>query len=148
MTAIRGPFFRERYVTEVTGRSMTKQAHKGECDINNILKKFRDQGVITHRNTFEGNYGDFTEVPLSYHDAMNQVREADEMFQSIPAHVRAEFQNDPGKFLEFVQNPQNAQKMYDLGLSNSPPAKQEAAEPPQTEPEAKSPASPEASGEA
>ena len=148
MIEIRGPFFRERYVTEVTGRSMTKQAHKGECDINNILKKFRDQGVITHRNTFEGNYGDFTNVPLSYHDAMNQVREADEMFQSIPAHVRAEFQNDPGKFLEFVQNPENAQRMYDLGLSNSPPARQKEPSGDVDGSPDPSPASPEASGEA
>ena len=144
---IRGPFFRKAYPFVTTDRSRTKQSHKKECDVNEILKKFRDTGVIAHRNTFEGSYGDFTNVPQSYHEALEQLRHADNMFMTLPAHVREKFENSPAAFLKFVENPDNAQEMYDLGLTNSPPAKREEPKVPQTEPKAKSPASSERAGE-
>ena len=147
MVEIRGPFWRESVPTAIYGPSRTKQSHQKECDVNEILKKFRATGVITHRNKYEGEYGDFTDAPASYHEAMNIMREADEMFMSIPAHVRSEFDNDPGKFLEFVGNPDNAERMYDLGLARRPPAKQEEPKALETEPQAQSPASPESPGE-
>ena len=52
---------------------------------------------------------------------MNQVAEAFEMFQSIPARIRALFDNSPQKFLEFAQNPKNADKMVELGLAQKRP---------------------------
>ena len=147
---IRGPFFRERYPFATVGRSRTKQSQKAECDVNNILKKFRETGIITHRNTYEGDYGDFTEVPSDYHEAMNLMRRADEMFLSIPADVRERFNNDAGQFLNFVQDPANAEEMYELKLARRPVGKQKAQPEakPQTKAKPQSPASSEASGEA
>lgn len=108
---------RQRVQKQIVGESLTSQAHKRECDINAIMLKWQKTGTIEHRNTFEGQYGDFSEAPGDYHDAMNQVVAANEMFETLPAKVRRQFGNDPGAFLDFAQDPQNLSAMVDLGLA-------------------------------
>jgi len=92
-----------------------------ECDINTIMKKYEKTGVLEHRNTFEGQYGDFTDAPEDYHASMNAVIEADEMFQTLPAAMRRRFHNDPGAFIDFVGNPENQDELIKLGLAKAPP---------------------------
>ncbi len=99
-----------------SGKGRTKQSHRDECDINQIMKRFEKSGMIEHTNNYQGNYGDFTRIPESYQAALELVREADEMFLTLPAKVRLSFNNDPGHFLGFVQNPENIDEMRELGL--------------------------------
>lgn len=115
MTKPRKYFERERVPFETTGDSMTKQSFKEECDINNILKSYQRNGIIEHVRTVQGNYGDFTSA-TDYHDAMNQVVLAQEMFLTLPAKVRKRFGNDPAEFLDFAQNPENEAQMREMGL--------------------------------
>lgn len=96
----------------------TQQHFKEECDINGIMKKFERTGMLEHVNEFHGNYGDFTELPVSYHDAIDQVLAAQDMFMTVPAKVRALFDNDPGQFLAFVDDPANADRLVELGLAH------------------------------
>jgi len=92
-----------------------KQSFKNECDINLIMAKFAKTGVITHVNRHEGTYG---EVPSqTYHEAMEIVRNANEMFSEVPAAVRKKFGNSPEAFLEFVSNPENVEEMRKLGIA-------------------------------
>lgn len=98
----------------------TQQQFKEQCDVNEIMKRFERTGMLDHLNTFQGNYGDFLDVPQSFHDAVNQVLSAQDMFMTIPARVRAEFNNDPGEFLAFVSDPANADRMVELGLATRP----------------------------
>ena len=113
--------------------SRTQVSFKEECDINNIMKRFERTGMLDHLNQYQGRYGDFLEVPQSYHDAVNQVIAANEMFMTIPAKVRAMFNNDPGEFLAFVENPENADRLVELGLArrSSPPDEEPAAAAPE-----------------
>jgi len=90
-----------------------------ECDINSIMKKYERTGILEHRNRFEGAYGDFTSSPESYHEAMNSVLLADEMFSTLPSKVRRRFHNDPAAFLEFTANPENAEEMVRMGLATA-----------------------------
>lgn len=106
----------KKHVTIIEGESMTKQAAADECDINNIMAQFRKTGLLTHVRQNEGEYGDFTNA-LEYHECLNKLREADAMFSTMPSDLRAKFDNDPAKFLDFAQNPDNQQEMIDLGLS-------------------------------
>lgn len=116
---VRSPYERERQSFQTTGESLTKQAMKDECDINHIMKKWEKTGVIDHNNTYQGQYGDFTEVP-TYQEAMNKVIQAEEMFMSLPSKIRKRFDNDPGQFIEAVNNPENHDEMVELGLIKDP----------------------------
>lgn len=101
--------------------SLAKQHLKDECDIDFILKKHRETGMLTHINTGKPNYGDFM-TSSDYHEAMNAMHKANESFATLPSEIRAKFANNPADFIAFAQDPQNAQEMIDMGLSNERPA--------------------------
>ena len=113
---IRRAYDRTRTQTPIKGESLTSQAHKDECDINRIMLKWAKTGTIEHRNTFEGQYGDFSETPGDYHEAMTQVVQANEMFEGLPSQIRRRFGNDPG-----VQDAKNVDQMVDMGLATKRP---------------------------
>lgn len=99
--------------------SMTKQSFKTECDINAIMKKFQKTGAITH---YANNAGSYMDVPSGdLLDAQLIIANANTMFEELPSSIRKKFENDPGQFLDFVQNEDNLEEMYELGLKTSPP---------------------------
>lgn len=104
-----------KFATRNTEESMTQQSDLHDSDINVILKKYgvggQLPGVIQ-----PGIYGDFSEV-TDYRTAVDMIRAADEAFLEIPAKVREEFGNDPARFMEFAQNPDNLDKMREYGLA-------------------------------
>ena len=112
-----------RVVTKVEGPSRTKQSFRDECDINGIMKKFEKTGLLEHVNEHRGDYGDFTDVPQNYHEALSQVVAAEQMFMTLPAKVRARFRNDPGEFLAAVDSadPAVQGELVRLGLAELPP---------------------------
>lgn len=110
---------RKRVLTPVGDHSMTDQSFKDECDINFIMQKYEKTGLLDHVNTYQGQYGDFTDAP-DYHTALNKMNDAQEMFMTVPAKIRELFNNDPGEFLEFVLDGQNEEAMREMGLL--PPA--------------------------
>lgn len=79
-----------------------EQSHLAECDVNTIMAKFQRDGLADHVVAVAGNYGDYTGA-VDYHSALSQVREAQEMFMTLPSDLRTEFDNDPGAFLEFAE---------------------------------------------
>lgn len=124
---IETPILRDRYIphervyTDVDEFTQTKQSFKKDADINHIMAQYEKTGLLTHLNKHQGNYGDFTNA-VDYHTAINMVQEAEEMFLTIPAKIRAKFQNDPAEFLHFVQNPENLTEMQEMGLAPLTPA--------------------------
>ena len=107
-----------RQPTVIQGKTMTKQAHKAETDINQIMAKYIKTGILEHANNYSGQYGFATSDDFTA--SMQIVQDANDMFSELPAAVRKKFQNDPGQFLDFVQDPENEPQFYDMGLSNSP----------------------------
>lgn len=110
----------QRVQVHFTEPSLTKQAMGAETDINNIMRKYEKDGIITHLAKHQGQYGDFSEV-VDYHTALNTMIEADDAFASLPSRIRGEFNNDPGKFLDFVHDPKNIDKMVEMGLATAKP---------------------------
>lgn len=109
-------------VNPVTGEvtkppSRTKQSFKDECDINNIVKHFKATGMVSHINqqAARGTYADLPD-PLDFQDAIHMVEAAQASFDTLPSKVRARFENDPGRFLEFMANPANLEEARELGL--------------------------------
>ena len=82
--------------------SFAKQSFRDECNINNIMKQFEKTGLIAHQRLTGGSYDDFIGSP-EYHDAMNQILDAQASFEALPAKIRARFGNDPAAFLDFAQ---------------------------------------------
>ena len=64
----------------------TKQSFKDECDVNRILDKWQETGLIDHVMPNPPTYGDFTNV-TDYQTAVNTVIEADNSFMSLPSAV-------------------------------------------------------------
>ncbi len=99
--------------------SRAKQSFAEECDINNIMSKFNKTGILEHENKRTPQYGDL--MPFDdYHAALNQTIEAQDAFDALPSDLRSRFNNEPGEFLKFVDNPENTEEMVELGLSEAP----------------------------
>jgi len=107
----------------------TKQSFKDECDVNNIMRKFEKTGLIDHVNNHQGEYGQFIGFD-DYHTSLNQIQDAEASFMTIPAKIRAKFDNSAGKFLAFAQNPDNLPKMVEMGLAKARPKTPETPENP------------------
>lgn len=112
--------------------SLAKQSFAEETEINRIMARYAKSGIVDHVSRYRGNYGDFSEV-TDYHSALLQVMEAREAFESLPAMIRAKFGNDPGSFLEFMQDPSNVEEIIELGLAT--PRSQETEDTPPEAPE-------------
>jgi len=102
-----------------TQPTLTQQHSKDEVDINNIMARYVKTGVIDHVNKFQGQYTENRET--DFHTAQNIISRANSMFLELPSQVREKFHNDPGAFVEFVENPDNHDKLYEMGVANSKP---------------------------
>ena len=94
--------------------SLAQQHFKEECDINTILQKFNITGILPEA-PLSPRYGDFTGIG-DYHDALNRVIAAQEEFEALPAQIRARFDNNPEKLIEFLDNSDNRSEAEQLGL--------------------------------
>ncbi len=95
-------------------RGRTKQSFKDECDINLIMAKYQKTGAIAHVNRHGADYGFATSQDFS--EAMRTVVVAQDMFDGLPSSIRNKFSNDPGQFLDFVQEADNKAEAIELGI--------------------------------
>lgn len=107
---------RKSVSVKFTKPSRTRQEFAADCDINNIMQKYRDNGTLPQLIKQNPQYGDFASVP-DYQEALNTVALANEQFEALPAHVRDRFRNSPEAFLAFAADKKNHQEMVDLGLA-------------------------------
>jgi phage internal scaffolding protein len=96
------------------GKSRTEQSHQKAVNINTIVAKAR-KGIPPRVNNGTGVYGDFSSG-IDFHEMQNRITDAMLDFMSLPATTRAKFDNDPGKLLDFIANPANAEEARELRL--------------------------------
>lgn len=99
--------------------SLCQQHFKDECDINTIIAHFQETGVMPSGQR-EPLFGDFAGIPQDFMSAQNLFDEAQERFYSLSSDLRKEFNNNPAELLQFMANPMNADKAFELGLINKP----------------------------
>ena len=92
----------------------TEQSHLKECDVNNIIAKYDKTGLIDHISQFEGEFGDVSGI--DFRSALDLVTHASESFMSLPASVRARFDNTPELLLKFMEDAGNRDEAIALGL--------------------------------
>lgn len=115
-----------RVALDFTGTvSMARQSHKQEADINFIVGRYmRGGGLPQVRGAF---YGDVSDVPSDYREALDVVQRSREAFMQLPAKVRARFENDPAEVLDFIRDPANRDEAIELGLLEQPPPEEQLA---------------------
>lgn len=87
------------------------------------------KGHLVPGRSAPGFYGDFTGVE-DYHTNLERIRKADESFMTLPAKIRKEFDNDPGKLLAFLSDESNREKAIELGILEKPAPVTVEPEPP------------------
>lgn len=93
----------------------TKQAMRDMVNVNSIIKKYRQTGIITHISSKDGTYGDFVEIK-DFAGALNTVIKARQQFELLPSETRSRFGNDPHQLIKFLQDPKNVDESVKLGL--------------------------------
>ena len=83
----------------------TKQAFKDECDVNKILRRAAKAGGLSHIQKHGAFYGDFANAPQDLFQAREMLERGGQIFNDLPAEIRAEFGNDPLNFFEFANDP-------------------------------------------
>lgn len=109
-----------RVYAPITGPSMTKQSHKAECDINNILKQYQKTGILQHITQQQPIYTDLPDN-TDYQQSLEILQKADDTFSTLPSVVRAHFHNDPGEFLAAFHDPSQRSQLEEWGLINKAP---------------------------
>lgn len=94
---------------------VTKQCFKDECDINLIMKNADQSGFLSHLIPSEPLYMDVSSIG-QYKESLDFIKSTDEAFMDLSAHLRLRFDNDAGKFLDFVSDPSNEKEMIELGI--------------------------------
>jgi len=119
---------RSRGVMYGPSESLVDQVGDGLIDVNHIMARFERmptaEELAAAGLTSAGFYGDFIDAP-AFEDALNISNAAKAQFALLPAHVRGRFENDPGRFLEFVGDPANADELVTMGLRKKPEAPKE-----------------------
>jgi phage internal scaffolding protein len=95
-------------------KSLTQQQFVEESDINFIADRFGLTGEMPTVTQLP-QYGDFTGI-FDFQSAQNQVIEATRQFMTLPAKMRARFQNSPQQLLEFLGDEGNRKEAEFLGL--------------------------------
>lgn len=103
------------------GPGKTKQEFKDEVDVNSIMAKYRRTGLISHVRANPGTYADLTGL-ASYHESLNKVAQAQELFLALPATIRGKFENDPAKMVAFMEDESNHDEARKLGMLPPKPA--------------------------
>ncbi|WNK12434.1 MAG: internal scaffolding protein [Microvirus sp.] len=99
--------------------SRTVQDDLEDSDINTIVFRFGITGTMP-QGVKVPEYGDFEEV-FDFRTAQDAIVYADRQFMSMPASVRARFNNDPAVFMDFAVDPSNVDEMVRLGLAVAKP---------------------------
>lgn len=106
-------------VTMIDAESVTKQSFKDEADINVIMRRYEKTGVMPFLDEREPRFMDCT--GFDYQEAQLLVTGARSMFEELPAALRARFDNDPARLLEFLNDERNREEAITLGLVKPKP---------------------------
>lgn len=94
---------------------LTVQSSRDEVDINKIVSRM-ERGLAVPVMKGQPFYGDVSGFS-GLQDAIIKVQESRELFAQYPADVRARFNNDPLKLVEFLSDGKNLDEAVKLGLA-------------------------------
>lgn len=114
-------------------RDRTLQSQAQDADINVIVKRFADTGVLPQGSRIP-QYGDFEGI-TDFREAVEVVKAAERAFMRLPAELRFKLGNDPQQFIEYCSDPKNLPELRKYGFAEpekAPPVTAPAPEAPKT----------------
>jgi len=99
-----------------TGR--TQQQFKEECDIRTIVKRFGLTGKVPVGFRMPES-GDFTGAG-DFHASMNYISAAKQEFLKVPQEIRRRFDEDPMRFVAWLEDPASREEATKLGFFKEP----------------------------
>lgn len=90
------------------------QSHAESTDIHAILRRYQN-GEIDVLEKVQGFYGDITEMPRTYAEALQRIADSEKVFMSLPVEVRAKFGHS---FSEFLAASQDADFLDRMGVQS------------------------------
>ena len=116
-------------VVDCTGdKGFTVQADRDGADINKIIARFEKGNFTARMNSRPPFYGDVSDIS-GLDQALMKVKKAEELFMSYDAVLRERFDNDPVKFVQFFEDPNNLKEAVELGLALKKPDPEPASIP-------------------
>lgn len=91
------------------------QSFAESTDIHCILRRF-ENGEVDVLEKVQGFYGDVTEMPRTYAEALQRIADSEKVFMSLPVDVRAKFGHS---FSEFLAASQDADFLDRLGVKST-----------------------------
>ncbi|CRH92569.1 scaffolding protein [Chlamydia trachomatis] len=106
--------------------SQTLQSFKDDADINCIIARFQNTGVLVDPTvpvSRTPQFGDYSDLP-TYQEAQNVIVAANNAFNALSAKIRERFGNDPAAYFDFVQSLKEGSEDYAeairLGIIDEP----------------------------
>ena len=100
--------------------SRTLQEPKDSCNINLIMQRYQETGLLTHLSSKEPMYDDVSEIG-DYQSCLAVVERAQEAFAQLPSELRKSLDNNPANLVAYISNPANLDACVKFGLLNAPP---------------------------
>lgn len=94
------------------------QSHAMSVDIHVLLKQYQ-LGDVSALQRVQGTYGDFTQAPKTFAEALNTMIAAEQYFLSLPVEARAQFNHN---FNEFIASMDSPDWMSKAGITPPAPA--------------------------
>lgn len=107
---------KKKVTLECKDVSLADSSQQSATDINNIMRKYKKTGVITHITNAIPQFGDVSQIG-DYQSCLERVKNAEQLFSELPARTRERFRNDPAQFLSFMDNEDNFEEAIKLGLA-------------------------------
>lgn len=80
------------------------QSHADSVDIHVLLKMYQN-GDTSVFSRVQGAYGDFTQMPSTFAEALNTMIAAEQYFNSLPVETKAKFGHSFSQFLAGMDSP-------------------------------------------
>ncbi len=106
---------RSKYQTVNTLPSETVQADSEKADINKILKRYKEIGIIDQLNITEAMFPDVTEIG-DFQDVMQTARAAEMEFMKLPSKVREIFKHDVANWLDTAHDQEKRTSLIEEGV--------------------------------
>lgn len=104
-----------RRATRFSGKSRVSVDEARAADVNNLMAQYRKHGTMPAVSLHNPLYGDFS-GPQDLQSQLEAVQAAYDVFNELPASVRTAADNDPVRFLEMFDNPDERVMLEDAGL--------------------------------